>query len=90
MPILSMRDGGDFLLIEDWRSGERRLYELDRRERSVYLAIAEAQHVDRIARHTGLAPSWVEGALRAFDEERIAYFREDRALALALREAHQH
>lgn len=84
-PIVSAWDGGDFLRIEDWRTGERTVFTLDERERRVYLAIGEARHIDAICRETGLEYGWVTGALQAFSEERLAYVGAGRALALALR-----
>ena len=84
-PILSLQDGGDFLRIEDWRSGERVTFDLDGRERAVYLAMADACRLEDVAKRTSLGIDWVKGAVAALDRERLAYARGGRALALALR-----
>lgn len=84
-PILAMQDGGDFLRIEDWRSGERVTYDLDARERAVYLAISDASRLEDVAVSTELPREWIAGLVAEFDQERIVYLRDDRALALATR-----
>lgn len=84
-PMLAMQDGGDFLRIEDWRSGARVTYDLDARERSAYLALADITRLDDAAVRTGLEVGWVVGFVEALDAERLAYRSDGRALALATR-----
>lgn len=84
-PILTMQDGGDFLRIEDWRSGERVTFDLDERERAVYKAMSVTRRLEEVARLTSIDLDWVEGVVRAFSKERLAYSKGGRGLALALR-----
>ena len=84
-PIMSLQDGGDFLRIEDWRSGERVIYDLDERERKVYLALDTCRRLDDIPQATSLDANWVAGALATFHAERLAYIGGGRGLSLALR-----
>jgi hypothetical protein len=81
---LSMRDGGDFLLLTDYRGGDKVTFQLDSNERAVYLAISQIQRVADVAKVTQLDRSWVEGAIRHFHQEKIAFFKRGRALALAV------
>jgi ribosomal peptide maturation radical SAM protein 1 len=85
VPIMACHDGGDFLRIEDWRSGERTNFILDATERKVYLAIDQIQPANTICEQTGLDRSCVDSILRDFHKERIAFLGNGRALGLALR-----
>lgn len=84
-PVLSYQDGGDFLNINDWRSGRLISFQLDESERKVFLATAEAARTEEIMDRTGIDRTWIEGALSAFAKERLVYFKDDRALGLPIR-----
>jgi ribosomal peptide maturation radical SAM protein 1 len=84
-PILAMQDGGDFMQIDDWRTGERRTTVLDARERALYLAMDDGPHLTTLEQRTGESRTWIEGVIRALDDELLAYAQNGRALALASR-----
>jgi hypothetical protein len=85
--LLTYADGGTFLEINDFRSGELKVGSFDSAARDIYLTCMEIHTFDQLARkyhEHDIPPEDVRDVLNHFVRNRIMHEENDRYLSLAV------
>ena len=85
-PILSYRDGGEFLIIRERRTSDYSMtHKLKGTSRRIYLFCETQRHIEEIlARFPSFAADQIEGFLRMMVDNRLMFQEEKRFLSLAV------
>jgi ribosomal peptide maturation radical SAM protein 1 len=84
-PHLAYFDGGNFLRVEDYRSGELEIVLLDNSERRIFLEIDQAHHISQIERRiTEMSALEIQGVLDGLCQAELCLREGDTYLGLAI------